>query len=189
MNPNLFTHSTIMKAIVAAGIISSTVLPQSTQPSIGQFSYIRTSYNKSDKFSESETKILEPDNQKALSKSESIRTLDDIQNLQENWNGYGAKPIPKEIVNLCRDIIMELDYQPDIFPTARRTVQMEYELDDNSYLEFEIYLDHISVMEIPKRDYSKAIKKLIPSVDYKTLSSIVLNFHGGFNEWTNPITA
>ena len=80
---------------------------------------------------------------------------------------------------------MELDYQPEVFPTARRTIQMEYELDDNSYLEFEVYSDYIAVMEVPRRDYSKAINKIISSRDYRKLALIVSNFHGGFSPCTN----
>lgn len=129
------------------------------------------------------TPVFEPDIMKSASKSRSLNTLNDISKLEEDWNGYSAKPIPPETISLCRKIVMLLNYQPEIYPTGRRSVQMEYEKADRSYLEFEISQDKIKVMEVPKRQYKNAKKSEIPASNYESLSEIVNEFCGGFGEW------
>lgn len=129
------------------------------------------------------TPVFEPDIMKSASKSRSLNTLNDISELDSDWNGYSAKPIPYETIVLCRKIVMSLDYQPEIYPTGRRSVQMEYEKADRSYLEFEISQDKIKVMEVPKRQYKNAKHREIPASNYESLSEIVNEFCGGIGEW------
>lgn len=102
-----------------------------------------------------------------LNNSRSSLTI--IRYLDKNWNGYGADPIPETIVNRCWLICLKLKYQPSISPTARQTIQFEYELEDKSYLEFEIYNDKIEILCVEKEDYNKSIKFTFKS---KTLESI-----------------
>lgn len=184
-NDNSLSISKILKSSLVIFSFASVSILSPTSFDGNHQNYKLLSNNKHYNCDENETEILEPDNFKAISKTDSIRALEEIQNLEENWNGCGAKPIPESVINLSRDIVMELDYQPEVFPTARRTIQMEYELDDNSYLEFEVYPNYIAVMEVPKRDYSKAINKIISSRDYRKLALIVSNFHGGFSPCTS----
>ena len=131
------------------------------------------------------TPVFEPDVKKSASKSISLNILNDISNLKDNWNGYSAKPIPFETINLCRKIVILLNYQPEIYPTGRRTIQFEYEKADRSYLEFEISQDKIKVMEVPKRKYKNAKHYEIPSSNYECLAEIVDEFCGGIGEWEN----
>jgi len=79
-----------------------------------------------------------------------IKKLKSFLNLKDNWNGYGAKPFPKELINRCAALInsMYLSYQPDIFPTGRNSIQFEYEKTNGAYLEIEIYDDRIALLLI-----------------------------------------
>ena len=114
-------------------------------------------------------------------------TLLDIQNLGPNWNGYGGKEFSLEVISLARDIITLLGvYQPEIYPTGRGTVQMQYELADRSYLEFEIYSDHIEMLEVPQRIYENAKTGTIPADECYKLKSIAKNFHQETITWTLP---
>ena len=143
----------------------------------------------SDKFkSNSETNLIEPDIRKAIDKTSSLRTLENIQKLENDWNGYGAESFPANVISLSRDIVMILDYQPDIFPTGRQTVQMEYELSDRSYLEIEIYEERIKIMEVPQRRYSEAKKFELLASDYSKIKTIVNDFCGGTSEWEESTT-
>lgn len=107
----------------------------------------------------------------------SICTILDIKKLNDNWDGYGAKAIPKEAVNKAIRIVMDLRHQPDIYPTGRQSIQFEYELDDRSYLEFEIYADRITCMEVPQRKYDKAIFHQIENERIDTINRIVDGFY------------
>lgn len=62
--------------------------------------------------------------------------------LKDNWNGYGVKAFDKEFVDYCLEIGNKLYLTPQVFPTANKSIQFEYEL-EGSYMEIEIYIDKI----------------------------------------------
>lgn len=64
--------------------------------------------------------------------------------LPNNWNGNGAEAIDKTVVLKAISLLRELEQQPDIFPTARNTIQFEYE-HGNDYLEIEIFEEYFNV--------------------------------------------
>ena len=68
----------------------------------------------------------------------SILKLDEIKSLKKNWNGNNAKPIPNKIINKAKALVINLNRQPQIFPTANDSIQIEYDGDNNSYLELQI---------------------------------------------------
>lgn len=69
----------------------------------------------------------------------SYQKISEIRNLAENWNGNGASKFSTELLDFVRNIIEKLARQPNIFPTARESVQLEYENDVGDYLEFELF--------------------------------------------------
>jgi len=77
-------------------------------------------------------------NHKLLS---NIQRLRGFGNFQDNWNGYGAAPFSKELLDISEHILMNLDHQPEVFPIAGGAIQFEYDRDDGAYLEFEIMDD------------------------------------------------
>lgn len=72
-------------------------------------------------------------------RSKSLLRILDIEKLQDNWNGNGATSFSKNILETAKSIIMQLSIQPRIFPTARDSIQFEYENDIGDYLEFELF--------------------------------------------------
>lgn len=105
---------------------------------------------------------------------ENLRKLNDIKNLKDNWNGYNAKSIPKEIIEKTKKIITNLSYQPFLAPTGRETIQIEFELTDASYLGFEIFKNKITMLYVPQRDYKNAIEK--PLKNENKLNNIIKDF-------------
>ena len=85
-----------------------------------------------------------------------LERLNDIAKLESDWNGYGAAPFTQELIAEARKIIMNLTEQPDLSPTGRKSIQLEYELPDKSYLEFEIFEDKIVAMQVYGIDYDNA---------------------------------
>lgn len=74
--------------------------------------------------------------------------LQSLNNLKFNWNGYQGEPINNEVIQLVDEIIKELEYQPNIFPTGRGSVQVEYYINEDKQLEIEISPDEIFMYEI-----------------------------------------
>lgn len=67
-----------------------------------------------------------------------LAKLDDIRALKKNWNGNGARKISKKIINRTRSLLIALDRQPQVFPTANDSVQIEYDGNEHAYLEFQV---------------------------------------------------
>lgn len=73
-----------------------------------------------------------------------LKKLKDISALEYNWNGNDAVPFSKALIDKTSSLLMELDVQPEIFPTADNSIQFEFEGDNDSYLEFQIYESSIA---------------------------------------------
>lgn len=104
-----------------------------------------------------------------------LKKLKEISDLKDNWNDNNAKKFSSELIFVVKNILENIVEQPEIFPTANNSIQMEYELIDNSYLEFEIFEDKIICLEVPQRNYSKHKEQIIPN-DIKIINNIVNNF-------------
>ena len=77
-----------------------------------------------------------------------LSKLKDFLTLSEDWNGSGALPFTQELISLVQALILKLNPQPEIFPTGRNSIQLEYERENGDYLEFEIFKDHVNCFEI-----------------------------------------
>lgn len=70
-----------------------------------------------------------------------IQKISEMRNLPDNWNQNGSSRFSAKILNTSRQIIEHLNDQPRISPTARDSVQFEYENGSGDYLEFELFED------------------------------------------------
>lgn len=88
---------------------------------------------------------------------ENIEILSEIGELEDNWNNYGAPKFNQSLIFKCLRIITSsnLKFQPEIFPTARQSIQFEYEPDDYHYFEIEIFIDRIKIYSRIKNDIIK----------------------------------
>ena len=77
-----------------------------------------------------------------------IKRLSEIEKLPDNWNDNGAGKIPASIVKSVRKLLMTIEFQPEIFPTACDALQLEWENNRDEYLEMEILEDSVNVFQI-----------------------------------------
>ena len=88
-------------------------------------------------------------------------TLRGFKNLAENWNGNGAMPFEAGLIEKATGMMMALKRQPQIFPTARQSVQFEYHKANGDYLEFEIFKDKIiAYSEQMNEEYERELDSL-----------------------------
>jgi len=108
-----------------------------------------------------------------INKIKNIEKLNEFLDLRENWNGNNAKPFKEEVIDKCIDLInlLSIDNQPEIFPTARNTIQFEYD-NKNKYLEFEI-----SEKSIDGFFSSENIEKTFISISFKTFFNKITEFY------------
>lgn len=104
----------------------------------------------------------------------SLKIIADIKKLEDGWNGYGVKKIPADICDIAEKVVSHLTVQPEIFPTARRTIHMEYNFENNNYLEFEIFEDDVRATFVPDYDYyNKAKFEEFNVDDYEGLNAMI----------------
>lgn len=114
-----------------------------------------------------------------MSKSmiENLWRLGEISKLDDDWDGFGTESFDATLIDIVRNIIKNVNIQPEIYPTGRDSIQLEYELEDRSYLEFEVFKDKILCMRIPQRNYNKAEYEVISPTDTKRINEIIDNFY------------
>lgn len=78
---------------------------------------------------------------------DNISTLSSFSQLRKGWDSYDAEPLEKELIEFCKFLVTRLpkNMQPDIFPTPRGTIQLEYEREDGRYLEVEVSSERLEV--------------------------------------------
>lgn len=82
--------------------------------------------------------------------TENLSVLHDFLELEDNWDGEGAKQFNKAFIDFLSQIIMNLTIQPDIFPLQDGRVVFEFGNVRSKYLEFSI--DSEKHMDIYKKD-------------------------------------
>ncbi|MCQ2535525.1 MAG: hypothetical protein MJ110_00990 [Lachnospiraceae bacterium] len=108
-------------------------------------------------------------------KISNLKKLSEIQNLSDNWNNNGAEHFSDALIKSVRKIILGITYQPEIFPTACNAIQLEWDNEQDEYLEMEILEDGINVFSI---DAEGDEKQWSTSVDIDVINRIVGEFYG-----------
>ena len=113
-----------------------------------------------------------------LMKIENINKINNMAAFADDWNGTGGLAFSKRAITLFRDIIEVLDKQPQIAPTGRNSLLMQYELDDGSFLAFEVKEKSVEKVYIPLGDYSKAQSEIFTKNMERQIKESVNCFYG-----------
>lgn len=106
-----------------------------------------------------------------------IKKLNKIASLETGWNGDDANSFSDSFLNRVRAILLSIENQPEIFPTAADSIQMEFDGKKNSYLEIQIRdSDTAEVYEVSRNgeEYSYEIV-----ASEQTVSQTVRRFFHG----------
>lgn len=88
------------------------------------------------------------------------RILQSFKRLGANWNDNAARSFPEELIQKVSRILRKMEYQPQIFPTGRNSIQLEFVSRNDDYLEFEIYTDRIvAFKEINKIEWENEVSE------------------------------
>ena len=74
---------------------------------------------------------------------ESVKRLESIESTccANNWNGYGADPIPQNVISTVKKMLPFLNKDVEIFPTADQSIQLEIDIVGEGYFECVIQKD------------------------------------------------
>lgn len=106
---------------------------------------------------------------------DNLNQLDMIEQLEDDWNGEGAAAFSKELIARVRDIIMQLKLQPEVFPTARDSIQFEYYI-NNKYLEVE-FNEQPKCKIFSADEFRNTSTKFI-NADAEEINKVVDQFYG-----------
>lgn len=85
------------------------------------------------------------------------KKLNSFKQLPAHWNGYNSIHIDASVIDTVQDIISSLEYQPQIFPTGRGSIQLEKYLDDDNLIEIEISTSEITAYQIKNGIESESV--------------------------------
>lgn len=147
---------------------------------IASISFKSTSLTKEQEYTRSRvlnyiSTIFDDNDDSSNLQKKNLCILSDIKNV---WNEEDNTPIPVSVITEVSNVILNLTIQPRIYPTNRKSIQLQYELADRSYLEFEMFADHIVCMIVPQRKYEKAIFPSVKIGDYNEMNRILEEFYG-----------
>ena len=81
--------------------------------------------------------LAENDDRAAVA-PESIKKLKEIAALEDNWNGNGATAFSSGLITKVQYILSHITVEPEVFPTACNTIQLEFDRIDGAHMEIEI---------------------------------------------------
>lgn len=117
--------------------------------------------------------VVSPDTE-ALQKN--LEKLDSIEKLDVNWNENGADKFSTNLIEKVRKVLQILKKQPEIFPTAEKSIQLEYEKEDGQYLEINIYENHTKIFSIDANEQETEF--VIKEEENARIQKTVEDFHG-----------
>lgn len=94
-------------------------------------------------------KLLE----RPVGKEENLDKIRKMSLFEDNWNGAGAKAFSEKAIKRFVSVVESLDVQPEIAPTGRNSLYMEYRKKDGSLLSFEIKEDGAEKVYVERGDY------------------------------------
>lgn len=109
-------------------------------------------------------------------KLENLKKLEAIAHLEDNWNANGAKAFADSLITKVRNLVMFLEIQPEVFPTACESLQLEYDKADGSHLEIE--LNESENAEVFLVDDSGCESVVSISASIEAINKVVSDFYG-----------
>lgn len=105
-----------------------------------------------------------------------LKKLETIALLQDNWNANGAKAFSTGLISKVRNIIVFLKIQPEVFPTACESLQLEYDKQDGSHMEIELTENEDAEVFVVDNTGGESIINIQASIE--AINKVVSDFYG-----------
>lgn len=113
-----------------------------------------------------------------LLKVENLNKLDCMSAFQDNWNGVGGVAFSDAAIHTFKNILEGLFKQPQIAPTGRNSLFLQYESTNHSILAFEVKETQVEMVCVPNGDYKAAISKIFKDNFTEQMNLEVAHFYG-----------
>ena len=112
-----------------------------------------------------------------FSANTNMKKLAEIENLEDDWNGYGARKFNSAVIANAKSMLQALWRQPFISPTARQSIQMEFDGKNGDYFEIEVFADSIEVYtSIGSQEEELSLP--VEAASYKKIAEMAEQFNG-----------
>lgn len=109
-------------------------------------------------------------------KLENLKKLEEISMLQDNWNANGAKAFSDGLISKVRNLLIFLEIQPEVFPTACESLQLEYDKQDGSHMEIELAESESAEIFVIDSTGCESISNIRADIDI--INKVVRDFYG-----------
>jgi hypothetical protein len=125
-------------------------------------------------YAKNDCTVIAKENQYILDNlTRNISKIRSFAKLPLNWNENGAVQFKKGLIDTVIEILQNLEYQPEVFPTGRESILLEYGEPGNRFLGIEVFENRIETFIAPQRETSK-----YQLYDLDKLRKIVNEFNG-----------
>jgi hypothetical protein len=109
-------------------------------------------------------------------KLENLIKLEAIARLQDDWNENGAKAFSMGLITKVRNLIMFLKIQPEVFPTACESLQLEYDKEDGSHMEIELTESENAEVFVVDNNGRESVINIRTNIE--SVNKVVSDFYG-----------
>lgn len=109
---------------------------------------------------------------------ENINKIKSMSKFEADWNGTGGMAFSQKAIARFITIIETLDKQPQIAPTGRNSLLMQYKLENKSILAFEVSEDKVEKVFVPYGNYSSAKVEVFTDDFKQQIKESVKLFYG-----------
>lgn len=111
-------------------------------------------------------------------KEENLNKISRISEFKENWNGNGARPFSQKAVRLFKTIIESQEKQPEIAPTGRNSLYLQYSADNDNLLAFEVSEEKVEKVLVKNGDFDNATAESANKNLIEYIEKNVRDFYG-----------
>lgn len=111
-------------------------------------------------------------------REKNLESIEHMASFERNWNGAGALAFTDDALDLFKKVVRSLSRQPEIAPTGRNSLYLQYAKDDGSILAFEVSLEGFEMVQITKGDFEHANPLHLSVDDFSDLNERVESFYG-----------
>jgi hypothetical protein len=140
----------------------------STEPSI---SFNVPGYSNNESISSGVEKVVISEE-----KLDNLKKIETIALLQDDWNANGAKAFTDNLITKARNLIMFLKIQPEVFPTACESLQLEYDKADGAHMEIELTESEDAEVFVVDSKGRESIINISASIE--AINKVVSDFYG-----------
>lgn len=113
-----------------------------------------------------------------LLKIENLNKIGKLKELNYNWNGNGAEDFTSEEIELFEKIINALNVQPQIAPTGKGSLYIQYEDNANNVLAFDVSIERVEKVFVPKGVFANAQTEVYTDQFINNILQSVKDFYG-----------